>query len=147
MILLDTTLLLYAAGSDHPLQAPCSRLIEAIGAGRLAATTTVEALQEFVHVYVRRPGRNRVSGAEIAGAFVDLLSPLVQPDQTDLTKGLDLWVRYERLGCFDAVLAATALQRDHITGLASADRAFGTVSGLVHHDPENADFLAQLGID
>ena len=44
MIVLDTTVLVYSVGSDHPLRAPCRSLIEAIGDGEIAATTTVEVI-------------------------------------------------------------------------------------------------------
>jgi hypothetical protein len=54
MILLDTTALVYAVGSEHPLREPCRALISAIGDGRIAATTTVEMLQQFTHVRARR---------------------------------------------------------------------------------------------
>lgn len=50
MIDLDTTILVYAKGADHPLRDPCRRLIAAIEEGRVLATTTSEVIQEFVHV-------------------------------------------------------------------------------------------------
>src|SRR6476646_11029825 len=50
MIVLDTTVLVYAKGSEHPLRAPCRELIEAVAGGSIEATTSVEAIQEFVHV-------------------------------------------------------------------------------------------------
>ena len=56
MIVLDTTVLIYAVGSEHPLREPCRGLVEAITDGRVEATTTVEVIQEFVHVRARRRG-------------------------------------------------------------------------------------------
>ena len=44
MIVLDTTVLVYATGAEHPLRAPCRRVVTAVGDGRLAATTTAEAI-------------------------------------------------------------------------------------------------------
>jgi predicted nucleic acid-binding protein len=57
MIVVDTTVLVYAIGADHPLRDPCRRLVAAVGEGRVEATTTVEALQELVHVQARRRTR------------------------------------------------------------------------------------------
>ena len=54
MIVLDTTVLVYAKGIDHPLRQPCRKLIDLIADGRIEATTTVEVIQEFVHVRARR---------------------------------------------------------------------------------------------
>ena len=58
MILLDTSVLVYAVGAEHPLREPCRAVIAAVGDGTIAATTTVEVLQEFAHVPARRRGRD-----------------------------------------------------------------------------------------
>ena len=56
MIVLDTTVLVYATGSDHPLREPCRRLVDAVANGVLTARTTVELIQELMHVRARRVG-------------------------------------------------------------------------------------------
>jgi uncharacterized protein len=133
LILLDTTVLVYAVGGDHPLREPCRRIIEEIGTGTTTATTTVEVIQEFAHVRARRRGRTDASA--LSRHFIELLTPLVQPDESDLARGLEIFERHETLGSFDAVLAAIVLERDHLSGLMSADRAFSNVPGLFHLDP------------
>ena len=105
----------------------------AIGRGDLAATTTVEVIQEFAHVRARR--RPRADARTTAMRFVDLLSPLVEPNGDDLLAGLALFERHDSLGAFDGVLAATVLNREQLTGLMSADSAFADVEGLRHLDP------------
>lgn len=140
MILLDTTILVYAVGDHHPLQEPCREVIERVGDGRLAATTTIEVIQEFVHVRSHR--RGRTDARRLGMSFADLLGPLAQPTADDLGVGLDLFERHDSLGSFDAVLAAVVLERPHLTGLMSADRAFGDVEGLTHLDPSRPDFLS-----
>jgi uncharacterized protein len=77
LIVLDTTVLVYAVGGEHPLREPCRHIVDEIGAGRLAATTTVEVIQEFAHVRARR--RGRLDARALALEFVHLLSPLIQP--------------------------------------------------------------------
>lgn len=144
MILLDTTVLLYAVGTDHPLRDPCRSIIAAVGDGRLAATSTVEVLQEFAHVRARRRGRQ--DAAELTAHYATLLAPLVSIDAADLADGLRLFRTHERLGAFDAVLAAAALRREHVTALASADRAFAGVDGLDHLDPGSPEAMAARGI-
>ena len=144
MILLDTSVLVYAVGSDHPLQSRCRALIAAIGDGRVSATTTVEVLQEFAHVRARRRGRQ--DAAELTERFAALLAPFVPLEAEDLERGMEVFRRHESLGAFDAVLAATVMRREHITGLVSADRAFADVARLRHLDPASSDFDAELGI-
>jgi uncharacterized protein len=136
VIVLDTTVLVYAVGGDHPLSDPCRRVIEAIGDGRLRATTTAEVIQEFTHVRARR--RDRGDAARHARAYAELLSPLIIVGEDELKAGLRLFEGHEDLGAFDAVLAATTLAHD-ATALVSADRAFGGVSGLTHIDPAGPD--------
>jgi len=139
VILIDTTVLIYAVGTEHPLRAPCRSVIESIGAGLVAATATVETLQEFAHVRARRRGRADARATTLQ--YLDLLSPLVQPDRAELIRGLELFERHNSLGSFDAVLAAIVLERDHMTCLMSADRAFATIDGLAHLDPGAPDFV------
>ena len=144
MILLDTTILVYALGSDHALREPCRAVISAIGEGRLSATTTVEVIQEFAHVRARR--RGRADAASLALQYSTLLAPLVAVDADDLADGLRLFRDEERLGAFDAVLVAAAARREHLTAVLSADRAFAGIDGLTHIDPSDPDLRGRLGI-
>lgn len=131
MILLDTSVLVYAVGEDHPLRDPCRRILTLNAAGRIVAATTVEVVQEFVHVRSRR--RSRHDAVKLASHYSSALEIIVTtPD--DLWRGLDLFVSYPHLGAFDAILAAVALRQSSRT-LVSADRAFGAVRGLNWRDP------------
>jgi len=140
MIVLDTTVLVYAVGSEHPLRAPCRELIDAIAAGRVRATTTVEVLQEFAHVRVRR--RDREDAARRTRDYLDLLAPLLVVGEDDLQEGMRLYVRSERLGAFDAVLAAAA-SRSSADALVSADAAFAEAD-VAHVIPDAAGVAALL---
>lgn len=90
MIVLDTTVLVYATGSEHGLRGPCRRMIEAV--------------EEFTHVRARR--RGRVDAAELARAYADLLAPLLVVDADDLREGLRLFEEDATPGSSDAVRAA-----------------------------------------
>lgn len=122
MILPDTTVLVDAVGSDHPLRDPAATLVRAIGRGEASGTTSVEVIQEFAHVRARRRGRE--DAATLAHEMVTLLSPLTTVTAADLTAGLRRFRTATALGCFGAVLAATARR----TGarLVTADRALLT---------------------
>jgi hypothetical protein len=135
MIVLDTTVLVYAKGSAQPLRDPCRRLIEAIAERGIEATTTVEVIQEFVHVRAQR--RERSDAVALGGDYADLLAPLLTLDEEHLRRGLSLFQRNERLGAFDAVLAAATLDID-ARALVSADGAFARVTGLPHVVPDQA---------
>lgn len=135
MIILDTTVLLYAVGMDHPFKAPCQRLVQAVSDGEINATTTVEVIQEFAHVRARR--RDRKDAAALARDYVELLGPLLLVEEADLREGLRLFEESSRIGAFDSVLAAAA----HVVGaeaLVSADVGFATVPRLRHVLPDEA---------
>ena len=135
MIVLDTTVLVYAKGADHPLRSPCRDLMAAIADERLEATTSAEVIQEFVHVRARR--RDRRDAAALGRDYADLLSPLLSVTREDLRRGLSLFEQFDRLGAFDAVLAASAAAAGAST-LVSADTAFGDLPDLLHLVPDSA---------
>lgn len=132
MIVLDTTVLVYAVGTDHPLRDPCREIVAAVRDGSIEATTTVEVIQEFAHVRARRRGRD--DAAALAEDVADLLSPLLAVGEQQLREGLAIYRNSGRLGAFDAVLAAAALSAG-ATALVSADKAFADVRGLRQVSP------------
>lgn len=132
MIVLDTTVLVYAVGSEHDYRDPCRLLLEAVTAGELPATTTAEVVQEFAHVRARRRGRD--DAADHALDVVGLLSPLLPVDERAVREGIALWRRSELLGAFDSVLAAAAISQG-ADALVSADRAFAEVRDVRHVMP------------
>jgi predicted nucleic acid-binding protein len=132
LIILDTTVLVFAVGSEHPLKAPSARVLDAVAEGGIRATTVAGVLEEFASVWARR--RSRKDASARARDYVAMLSPLQRVDENDLDDGFRLFERHPRLGSFDAVLAAVALNRD-AEALVSADRAFDSVPGLPYVDP------------
>ena len=147
MIILDTTILSYAVGVEHPLREPCRRLLTAHAEGLVEAATTIEVIQEFTHVRARR--RSREDAVTLARRYMTALA-LVVTQAEDLTLGLTLYERYPALGAFDSILAAVALN-GNAEALVSADQAFGTVPHLPWIDPAtpaiNRLIEAQHGAD
>ena len=142
MIFLDTTVLVYAKGADHPLRDPCRDLLGAVAEGTLDATTTPEVIQEFTHVRSRR--RDRADAVALARDYAELLSPLAEVGRRQLEQGLRLFEASATLGAFDAVLASLALDGE-AAALVSADRAFASVDGLAHVFPDTEGVASLLG--
>lgn len=132
VIVLDTTVLAYAVGGEHPLRAPCRAIIDAIGDGRITATTIVDVLQEFLHVHARR-GR-REAAIDHARSCLRLLSPVQEVHTEGFEAALLLLAAHPTLGAFDAVLAAVAI-RTPPGVLVSVDRMLAGIPGLRHVDP------------
>jgi predicted nucleic acid-binding protein len=140
VILVDTTVLVYAVGDEHALRGACQSLISLVALGEIRATTTVEVIQEFAHVRTRR--RSRSDAAALARNYADLFAPLGVVDSDDLAAGLDLFERSAALGPFDAALAARAARAN--ATLVSTDKAFGKVSGLSYLNPSDPRFESKL---
>ena len=126
MLVLDTSVLVYASGEEHPLREPAIRLLRDVVAARVSATTTPEVLQEYAHVRARRRDRNDAR-AQVE-RFAGLLAPLTLVTARDVLEGLRVWSQTEPLGAFDSVVAAVAMTRGW--SAVSSDQAFGSVSGL-----------------
>jgi predicted nucleic acid-binding protein len=141
VIVLDTTVLAYAVGTEHPLREPSRRLLKALGEGTVTASTTVDVIQEFARGYARR--RPRADAAAQARRYATLLAPLLSPTEADLAAGLQLFEKQERLDAFDAVLAATTIAHE-AKALVSADRAFASVRRLPFVELGSPEFNALL---
>jgi predicted nucleic acid-binding protein len=141
VIVLDTTVLVYAKGAAHPLRDPCRQLIAAIANRQIEATTTVEVIQEFVHVRARR--RDRTDAVMLGNDYVELLSPLFVVTTEHLRRGLSLFEQVQSLGAFDAVLAAAAMDAG-ASALVSADAAFVETLDLPHVIPDAAGITTLL---
>ncbi len=106
----------------------------------MLATTTTEVIQEFAHVRARR--RDRKDAAELARDYIELLSPLLIVEETDLREGLRLYQEGTGFGSFDAVLAAAA-RAAGADALVSADTGFSSIKAIQHVIPD-ADGIRHL---
>jgi predicted nucleic acid-binding protein len=140
VIVLDTTVLAYAVGVDHPLRDPARWILAAHRDGVVDATTTVEVLQEFLHIRARRHGRDDAAALTLryAEAF-----ELLTTSAEDLVRGAELFRQHARLGAFDALIAAVSIDRG-ATAFLSADAAFSEVDGLRWVDLAAPDLPARL---
>ena len=137
MIVVDTTVLVYAVGTEHPLREPSRKLIDAVAAGRVDAATTIEVIQEFVHVRARR--RSRKDAVKAGRNYAELFAPLLVMPTAVVDAGLRIFERTTSLGVFDSFLAATALSAG-ADALVSADLGFASVPRLSHVVPGTPEF-------
>jgi hypothetical protein len=137
LIIVDTTVLVYAVGAEHRLREPSRRVVAAITEGALEGTTIVGIIQEFAHVRARRYGR--ADATRRARQYVELLAPLLPVEREELKSGLRLFEQHSALSSFDAVLAAVALNRE-TEALVSSDQAFSAIRRLRHVDPATTEF-------
>ncbi len=138
-VFIDTAVVLYAGGSDHPLREPCRQVMLAIRSGELQAVSSVEVVQEIVHRFlaVGRPKLARQMASDALDAFAPAL-----PVTHALARRLPALVeRYPRLQARDLVHVATCIH-EGITEIVSPDRAFDEVAEIRRLDP--VDLAARL---
>lgn len=131
----DTSVIMYAAGSDHPLKAPCQRVLERVADGDLDAVISVEVVQEIIHrfVAVRRPAQ----GATIANDAMDLFAPVLPITHATMRRMPELVARHPGLAARDLLHVATC-QQEGIEVIISTDRGLDAVPGIRRIDPVEA---------
>lgn len=129
----DTSVLMYAAGADHPLRGPCVAVMRAVDEGRIEAVTSAEVVQEILHRYlaIRRPD---IADA-LARSTLDTFAPVLPITHALMRRVPDLGQRYPDLSARDVIHVATCIH-EGITEIISTDRGFDGVSELRRIDPE-----------
>lgn len=131
----DTAVFVYARGTEHPYRQSCRDLVDAARMGRIRGEGSVEIVQEYAHILIRR-GLARASASEDARDVAALFRNH-EFGEADLAQALALVAEHPELGMRDAVHAATAIRRD-IGLIVSPDRGFDAVPGLERIDPVGA---------
>jgi len=136
---IDTAVLMYASGAEHPLRASCRRVMLAIGSGELAAVTSVEVVQELLHRFIAI--RRLEIGRQLASDAMDTFAPVLPISHALMRRVPDLAARYPQLAARDLVHVATCVH-EGITEIVSPDRAFDQVAEIRRLDP--VELAAQL---
>ncbi|MBA2718481.1 MAG: type II toxin-antitoxin system VapC family toxin [Chloroflexi bacterium] len=134
---IDASIIMYVAGADHPMRAPCVRVMQAIDDRLLEATTSVEVVREIIHRYL---SIGRASGGlTLAEQTMDTFAPVLPITHAVMRRVPDLARRYPGLSARDLVHVATCIH-EGIAEIVSTDRGFDGVSEVRRIPPE--DFVA-----
>lgn len=132
MILVDTNIIMYAAGAPHPNKTPSVALLEKVATGAVEATIDAEVLQEILHRY-RAIGR-WAEGKQVYDLTRQLF-PVVLPVTAEvLDRARRLLDTDPGIMARDALHAAVVMQ-EHLEGICSYDRDFDRIPGLVRTEP------------
>lgn len=128
---------MYAAGTEHPLKAPCMAILEAIARGELTAVTDAEVLQELLHRYTALGQRERA--VEVCRLLLQVVPDVLPVTREAFERALELHLQFPHLQARDSLHAAVMLQHN-ITRIISADRHFDGLTGLHRLDPSAFGF-------
>ncbi len=131
-IFLDSNVFLYAAGREHSLRDACRKVLDRVAEGDLVAVTSSEVLQEILHVLTRRGLRREA--IELTRSVLDLVAEVLPVRRNEIALACGLMETYPTLGARDAIHAAT-LRGYGLTTIATADRHFDGIDGVLRLDP------------
>ena len=132
MILIDTNVIMYAAGADHPNKAPSAAFLARIASGEIEATIDAAVLQEILHRY-------RAIGQWSDGRRVFDLTRQLFPDVLPITTAVIDRARRmldadPRLMARDAIHAAVVMS-EGMEAVCSYDHDFDRIMGIVRQEP------------
>lgn len=131
-VFIDTAVIMYAGGSDHPMQQPCRELLTAVVHRRLEAVTSVEVIQEILHRFTAIDRRK--TGMRMAESALDIFAPVLPINEAIMRRMPTLIGTYDQLSARDLVHVATC-QSVGIELIVSPDRGFDAIEGLQRLDP------------
>lgn len=129
-LFLDTTVLVHAAGGQHPLREASRALLVRARNGEVELHASVEVVQEYLFHRLRRQTR---AAAVTEARDIATFCRLHPFDREVLDRSIEL-VETTQLRGRDAIHTATALGQGFDT-IVSADRDFDGIPGLARVDP------------
>jgi predicted nucleic acid-binding protein len=131
-VFIDTSVIMYAVGTDHPMKASCLGILERVTDRSLDAMISAEVIQEILHRAVAL--RRADDGIALAKRTMDLFAPVLPITHALMRRVPELVGRYPSLDARDAVHVATCIH-EAIPEIISADRGYDQVAELRRIDP------------
>lgn len=131
MRLIDTNVIIYAAGKAHPLREGAREVLDQVGEGTLQANIDTEVLQEILHVYYAR--RERTKGFDTIDDLLLLFPNPFPIGREEIETARDLMRAHSFLSARDAIHAAV-VQVNELEGMIIADKVFDRIKGLKRFD-------------
>lgn len=134
---LDANIVMYAAGEEHPLRAPCRSALQRAVDRDAVLKTDSEVLQEILYRYfaIRKPDVARL----VYHAVLDLCSEVFPVSESHTSRALAILLAKDTLSTRDAVHVAI-MENHGIDRILSTDRHFDSIAGITRIPP--AHFLA-----
>ncbi len=131
MIFIDSNVVMYAAGHDHPLKQPALSIIAKIETGELEAVSSVEVLQEILYRYWSIG--KLVKGCQVFTCFESLIPRILPVNREDLLLAKDYLINHSKINPRDALHAAV-MKNNKIKTIISADKDFDLIPGIKRKD-------------
>jgi predicted nucleic acid-binding protein len=134
VILVDSNILMYAAGAAHPHKAPSVALLERVAAGQVSACVSVEVLQEVLHRY--RALDRWSDGRRVYELTRQIVPTVIPVTVAKLDRARDILDATPGIMARDAVHAAV-VQLESLAAICSYDRDFDRIAELRRVQPDD----------
>ena len=132
MILVDSNIIVYAAGAEHPYKAPSVAFLESVAEGKVEATIDAEVLQELLHRY---RALNRWADGRRVYDLARRIFPAVLPVTSEiLDRARILLDEYDGLMARDALHAAV-VEINSLEAICSYDSDFERITTILRTEP------------
>jgi predicted nucleic acid-binding protein len=134
-VYVDTTVFMYAMGSESRFRDACAQILRAGAADRAVLVTSAETLQEVLHRY-RSIGRETDVRAtfDAISAAVQRILPVTCEDVEEARRLGERTARDSGASARDLVHAAVA-RRQGLREILTVDAGFAAIPGVVKVDP------------
>lgn len=132
MKLIDTNIIMYALGRDHPLRERCREILLKITYGEIEASIDTEVFQELLYVYSSR-GERKKALKVVEDMLILFPNPYVIRKE-EVRRAKDLMKKYNTLAARDAIHCAVAINYE-LAGIISADRDIESVKEIHFFKP------------
>ena len=136
MILIDTNIIMYAAGAAHPHKRPSVQLLEQVARGDLEAIIDAETLQEILHRY--RSIKRWTDGRKVYDLARQLFPEVIPVTSEVLDHARQLLDANAGLMARDALHAAVVIG-EGLEAICTYDRDFDGIPGVRRMEPGKDD--------
>ena len=127
MILIDSNIPMYLAGTPSPHKTDAQRLLEKLVSQRQRLVTDAEVLQEILHRYVAINRRHDIQPA--FDAILNVVDEVLPVDRAIVERAKQVVLSYQRLSARDAVHLAV-MEHHSIDRILTFDAGFDGFPGI-----------------
>jgi predicted nucleic acid-binding protein len=124
---IDTNILMYAVGTEHPLKKPCLEIICKISKGDITAVTDTEVFQEVAYRYWSQ--HKWPKAVAVLNDYQSLFTEILPIDKDILAIYYSLLTEHSFLSPRDAIHIAV-MKSEKISQVYTADKAFAKIPFL-----------------
>ncbi len=127
MIFVDSNIVMYFIGADHPNKRITQATLEELIQKKESLVTNAEVLQEIIHRYTAIHRKEFIQPAfDLMHSFIEKIWDITE---ADVSAAKDLVLRYEKLSSRDALHAAQ-MKKYKIETIFSFDQGFDQLPGI-----------------